>query len=381
MQSLKMLIHEKEYIFLNIYAPNSLTENYNFLTKIEEFIVSNDSETIIVGGDFNTVINIDIDKKNGNINSNKKNRDNINAILQNNDVNDIWRVLNPNTRHYTWHSNTKPTIFCRLDYFLVSSNLVNIIRNCKITTGFRSDHSLVFFNLIIDKQPRGPGYFKLNNSVILDQDYQNKIKQSIQEVAEINKDSNPNTLWQIIKGTIRNESIKYTSFKKKTTLKTELNLKNEIDILEKELKDNPNNQTLKDNLTEKKNDLNQIIETQTNGIILRAKAEWIEGAEKNTRCFSNLEKKRAESKTITRLVNKNNIEITTSDNILNETKQFYKTLYNKVDTIINDDIDFFPNNEDKILDEEQRASCEGILTIEECAFALKNMKNLQALMG
>ena len=46
-----------------------------------------------------------------------------------------------------------------------------------------------------------------------------------------------------------------------------------------------------------------------------------------------------------------------------------------MDTIINDDIDFFPNNEDKILDEEQRASCEGILTIEECAFALKNMKN------
>ena len=72
MQSLKMLIHEKEYIFLNIYAPNSLTENYNFLTKIEDFIVSNDSETIIVGGDFNTVINIDIDKKNGNIKVTRK---------------------------------------------------------------------------------------------------------------------------------------------------------------------------------------------------------------------------------------------------------------------------------------------------------------------
>ena len=93
--------------------------------------------------------------------------------------------------------------------------MVNIITKCKITTGFRSDHSLVNFNLIIDIQPRGPGFFKLNNSVILEHDYQNKIKQSIQEIAEINKDCNPNTLWQIIKGTIRNESIKYTALKKR----------------------------------------------------------------------------------------------------------------------------------------------------------------------
>ena len=116
----------------------------------------------------------------------------------------------------------------------------------------QSDHSIVYVNLIIDKQPRGPGYFKLNNSVILDQDYQIKIKQSIEEIAEINKDSNPNTLWQIIKGTIRNESIKYTSYKKKTTLTTELNLKNELDKLEKELIDNPNNQILIDNINVKK---------------------------------------------------------------------------------------------------------------------------------
>ena len=213
MQSLKLLVIEKEYIILYIYAPNKAADNYNFLTKIEEFVISNDSETIIIGGDFNTVIDCDIDKKNGNINNNKRNRAKINNIIENNDINDIWRLLNPNVRHYTWHSNTKPTIFCRLDYFLISSNLVNVITNCKITTGYRSDHSLVYFNLNTDSQTRGPGYFKLNNSVILEQEYQNKIKQSIEEIATINRDTNPNTLWQIIKGTIINESIKYTATK------------------------------------------------------------------------------------------------------------------------------------------------------------------------
>ena len=195
------------------------------MTRIEDFIIINDSETLIVGGDFNTVIDINSDKKNGNTSNNKRNRDKINSILQNNDINDIWRILNPSNRQYTWHSNSKPTIFCRLDYFLVSSNLVNMITQCKITTGFRSDHSLVYFNLLIDTQSRGPGFFKLNNSVILEQDYQNKIKQSIQKVSEINKDCNPNTMWQLIKGTIRNETIKYCSHKKKDTIKTENKIK------------------------------------------------------------------------------------------------------------------------------------------------------------
>ena len=87
------------------------------------------------------------------------------------------------------------------------------------------------------------------------------------------------------------KSIKYTANKKKNTLKMEINLKNEIDKLEKELTDNPNSNNLIENINNKKSELNKIIDTQTNGIILRAKAEWIEGAEKNTKYFSNLEKR------------------------------------------------------------------------------------------
>ena len=218
MQSLKLNICEKDNIFLNVYAPNNSTDNINFLSKVEDFIISNESDTLIVGGDFNTIIDINVDKKHGNVNNNKKNRDKIKEIIENNDIHDIYRILNPNAKQYTWHSNHKPPIFCRLDYFLVSSNILNSITTCKITTGIRSDHSLVYFNINVENQPRGPGYFKLNNSIILDEDYQEKIKQSIQEIADINKDANPNTLWEIIKGNIRNETIKYTSMKKKILL-------------------------------------------------------------------------------------------------------------------------------------------------------------------
>ena len=78
---------------------------------------------------------------------------------------------------------------------------------------------------------RGPGYFKLNNSLLLDSKYQQRIKENINDIANINKDANPNTLWEIIKGTIRNETIKYATAKKKQNLQIE----EEIERLKNEL--------------------------------------------------------------------------------------------------------------------------------------------------
>ena len=86
MQYLKLNICEKDYIFLNVYAPNNETDNLNFLSKIEDFVISNESNTLIIGGDFNNVIDINYDKKHGNINNNKRNRDKIKQIIENNDI-------------------------------------------------------------------------------------------------------------------------------------------------------------------------------------------------------------------------------------------------------------------------------------------------------
>ena len=75
---------------------------------------------------------------------------------------------------------------------------------------------------------RGPGYFKINKSLLLETDYQNIIQKSINKTVLNNKNSNPNTLWEIIKGNIRNETIKYAAYKKKTDNENEHNLKSEI---------------------------------------------------------------------------------------------------------------------------------------------------------
>ena len=66
---------------------------------------------------FNTIIDAKNDKKNGNPNISKNKMEKINSIIENNDIHDIWRILNPHYFNYTWHSNHKPHVFSRHDYF------------------------------------------------------------------------------------------------------------------------------------------------------------------------------------------------------------------------------------------------------------------------
>ena len=302
MQSLELNINDKHIMILNVYGPNN--DDVHFFETLETFVRENEDKNIIIGGDFNTVLNPDIDKKNGNIDTHKKCRNKLNSFLDSCNFCDIWRVFNPDKKQYTWHSNSKPPIFCRLDFFLISNHMVNFTSSCSIKSGYKSDHSIVTLTLSFNKSIRGPGYFKLNNSLLLQTDYQHIIKHSINETVLNNKDSNPNTLWEIIKGNIRNETIKFASHKKKTDITNENNLNLEIEKIEHKINSATNNENideLKKQLDENKTQLNSIIDNKINGIIIRSKATMVEFNEKNSRYFSNLEKKRAESKVINQL--------------------------------------------------------------------------------
>ena len=76
-------------------------------------------------------------------------------------------------------------------------------------------------------------------------------------------------------------------------------------------------------LQDKKSEIQELQEKKVNGFIVRTRAEYVEGGEKNSKYFVNLEKKRASSKAINRL-NKNGKDITNNNRILKELEQYYK---------------------------------------------------------
>ena len=82
-------------------------------------------------------------------------------------------------------SSSKPYIFSRLDYFLVSNSIVNSVCDCTIIPGFKSDHSIVTMNIHLTSEQRGPGYFKINNSLLLQDNYQEKIRMQFEKLLKL----------------------------------------------------------------------------------------------------------------------------------------------------------------------------------------------------
>ena len=123
---------------------------------------------------------------------------------------------------------------------------------------------------------------------------------------------------------------------------------------------------------EKNNALEKITEERIQWLILRSKAEMVEHGEKNSKYFASLEKKRSETKLISKLkINKKLIQ--TKHKYFQKLNFFYKNLYNKRE-VGHSSHNFFDDSIRK-LNNLDKNSCEGHITEAECINALKNMKN------
>lgn len=91
---------------------------------------------------------------------------------------------------------------------------------------------------------RGPGSLKMNNSVFQVKEYQERIRNTIQDTANNNKDTTPNILLEVIKGSIRNEIIKHSSKQHNLKLPQENELISLILKLEQEFINGPENTEL-----------------------------------------------------------------------------------------------------------------------------------------
>ena len=84
---------------VNIYAPNQ--DKPDFFRKVADQLLSFDCEEIRLGGDFNLVLDISMDKKDGNPVTHSKSLEEVKCILAELDLTDIWRDLNPAVHRFT----------------------------------------------------------------------------------------------------------------------------------------------------------------------------------------------------------------------------------------------------------------------------------------
>ena len=144
-------------ILANIYAPSGGTrqkERKSFFSKLEETLRDLNCENIILGGDFNCVLNDDLDRSHA-VTYRDQSCNSLKHLLTELNLEDAWRLHNPDEQVFTHHSHLGSA--SRTDRIYTARTLRNCILNTDIAPNTHSDHDIVSVFLTFGETLRGKG--------------------------------------------------------------------------------------------------------------------------------------------------------------------------------------------------------------------------------
>lgn len=307
---LDLNIEGKNITLVNLYGPNEDKPQFynNLKQKYQEF----SNEYVIICGDWNLVLDPDIDTNNYLHINNPRARLEVLKLLNEDNFIDVWRVMHDNEKGFTWSRKNPVRKQARLDFFLVNENCFPYVYETSIISGFRTDHSSILLKVRLHDNERGRGYWKFNNSLLKDKKYIQLVKETINEVKETyvhNENSqnhnninvsDENIIFEIndqlfletLLLIIRGNTIKFSSIKKRKSQEEEKKLENEIKLIEEEINSNflTTTEERLQELEQKKNNLTEIRNDKIDGVMLRSRSRYEELGEKPTKYFFSIRK-------------------------------------------------------------------------------------------
>ena len=361
-------IKEKDSIItcIFLYAPNK--DDPSFFMEFAG-ILRERSELRMLIGDFNTVLNVEKDRLNTYHNNNKA-KEEIQNLMEEFSLRDVWRDQNPDTLQYSWVKNqgTQGRKASRIDYALVSAGLDQKIPNCMYKSGVMSDHRAFFVVLDIDYVDRGVGYWKFNTSLLRDREFLKEMNNEIDISMEALAAKGPIERWEKLKVRIKKKTQKYTRNKSSEQKQIICSLSEAINQLEDNL---PLNEKDSKILDESKIELEEKLAERIAGVMFRSKARWYEQGEKSSKYFYALEKANYNAKTCYCTFNQDGHLVKNPHDILGIQKEFYMELYSR-----DENVEFtLTNNSNIWVPEEIRTKQDQDLTLSEISLAVKQMQN------
>jgi exonuclease III len=365
------------YVFniANVYAPNITNDKILYFKRVQDKLEEYVGENLVLVGDFNCVVNNTYDIISGRPHK-KVEVDHFNDFIQRLCIVDVWRSLHSNEKDFTWN-RFNPFIARRLDYCLLSTDMLSSVVTCEHSVIPNTDHKVVVLELNNTNFVRGPGYWRFNNSFLKDKTFVQSMNELLEESVSNNENEGEGFKWEMTKIKIRNFC---TEFGKRRSCK----LRNDRIVFEKRIKDiekqlinEVENKTLQQQLLEAKQKYEIIELDKGKGAQIRSRMRWIEDGERNTKFFCNLERSRKRKNIMTKLRNDSGDLIVNQNEIMKEQVKFYQKLYNQE---LNENAgeakqEFLEGLEMPKLSEQEAQECEGQVTEDEATGALKDMSN------
>ena len=161
-------LDDKTITIVNIYTPNQ-DEPQFYITFFDQ-LSQISSDLMMIGGDFNLLLDTELDRKGGKKVKLSKSAHVVNTFLNTSEWVDAWRFINPERFQFTYKRRS-PLVMSRIDYWLVSMSTLQLIESCEIIPGILSDHAFVELEIKVCSHLRGPGLWKMNTTLLSNQDY------------------------------------------------------------------------------------------------------------------------------------------------------------------------------------------------------------------
>lgn len=373
--TLKFKINDHTYQAQSVYAPTAPEPRPQFFENLGAFLYPD--ATTITAGDFNMVENPDKDRCGGTVTTaHTRGVAELTALRHQEGLIDVWREKHPSLSVFTW-SSPNNLIHSRLDRFYLDRTVRDDFLTQTHTHNPWSDHRIVTLTLQVkDRDPaRGSGYWKLNTSLLEDEEYVGTIGELItawdQRKAEYDSIQ---AWWRDLKVRVKLVSVELSVRRNRERREKLVALQKLVD--RENADENPNGQYITDTLEQ----IAALNEYRHRGSMVRSREKLIIDGEKPTRYFYAQERTKKIKSTITRLRAKRTGSglatgpgdtLTDTQDILSEINTYYTTLFSKqtLDTNLQDEL---LRNVTKRLPRDQMLSMEAPITDKELELALRH---------
>ena len=305
-----------------LYAPNQ--DMPSFFEQIREVIKERSEHKILVG-DYNLVLNVDLDRENTYCNNNKS-KEVVEDMMEQFCLRDVWRIQHGLKKEFSWRKKgSVPLKASRIDFGLVSAGLDQKVEITQYVTSVFTDHRAFYMCIEVEAVERGTGYWKLNNS-LLRKEYITQLNKEIDSTLQATIDQTPQLRWETLKTRIKKKSIEFSRKQGAEERLIISQLCEKVDEYESRLPLNKDEDIILENT---KKELEDKTLERIQGVMFRSKAKWYEEGERNTKYFFSLEKARYNAKTCYKLVKENGEEINDQTLIIKEQQKFYEELYSE----------------------------------------------------
>ena len=295
--TLKIKCYKNIYQIQCVYAPTVPEMRPLFFQELGNYFFKEGQ--IISGGDFNMVEEAQDRTGDFFTSAHTRGLSDLTNVKNDYDLVDIWRTKNPSNRSYSWSATDGRDIHSRIDRFYLFASLKKSFIQQHLIPNPWSDHRTV--SLLIEVKGninlrRGPGWFKLNTSLLNEEEYVAMINEFLKHWVTILPTWTSIQRWWVegknrIIAITRDFSIQQSRLRKQQRSALTKFLKQESDKL------NPD----KNYVIHLQEKIAELDDYKNRGTMIRSRVDNIIEGEKPTRYFYAQERIKKSNSTITKL--------------------------------------------------------------------------------